>query len=140
MPNTLLYYPMVGMFLLTAVVGVRLAMLRFKAVRTGDLDGRYYQLNRGAETPVYLAKFSNNFDNLMATPTLFYVGCILTTTGHYVTTSSVIIAWLYVISRCLHTYIHTGRNQVMPRMRMFMLSLTLLTLLWLNLGFQLLTS
>ncbi len=137
MPNTLLYYPMIGMFLLTAYIGIRLAILRFKAVRVGDLDGRYYRLNRGAEKPEYLAKMSNNFDNLMATPVLFYLVCMMIINNHYVTMTNLVIAYLYVGSRALHSYIHTGRNRVMPRMRVFFVSLLLLLALWGDFAWQL---
>ena len=138
MTITTLYLPMITMFILTAVIGMSMARLRFKAVSSGDLDRHYYRLNRGAETPEYLAKFSNNFDNLMATPVLFYIVCIAITTSGFADVFNLSIAWLYVGSRVIHSLIHTRSNRVLPRMRIFMASLALLTTLWFSFAVHLL--
>ncbi len=140
MTITTLYLPMIAMFCLTAIIGMSMARLRFKAVSSGDLDGHYYRLNRGAETPEYLAKVSNNFDNLMATPILFYIACIAITTSGFADIFNFTIAWLYVASRVAHSLIHTRSNHIMPRMRIFMISLALLTTLWLSFTVYLLIS
>ena len=140
MTITTLYWPMIAMFTLTAIIGMSMARLRFKAVSSGDLNGRYYRLNRGGETPEYLAKVSNNFDNLMATPILFYIACIAITTSGFADVFNLTIAWLYVASRAIHSWIHTRSNRIMPRMRIFMTSLALLTTLWLSFAVNLFTS
>ena len=126
----MIYYPMIAMFILTAAVGMRMAFLRFKVVKTGELDPRYYILNRGYEVPECLAKVSNNFDNLMATPILFYIVCLAIGLNGYADALSVGLAWIYVATRVWHSFIHIGANRVMPRMRVFMASLAALTGLW----------
>ena len=136
MTITTLYWPMIAMFTLTAIIGMSMARLRFKAVSSGDLDGRYYRLNRGGETPEYLAKVSNNFDNLMATPILFYIVCIAISSSGFADVFNLTIAWLYVASRAIHSWIHTQSNRILPRMRIFMTSLALLTTLWLSFAYS----
>ena len=133
----MIYYPMIAMFILTAAVGMRMAFLRFKVVKTGELDPRYYILNRGYEVPERLAKVSNNFDNLMATPILFYIVCLAIGLNGYMDALSVGLAWIYVATRVWHSCIHIGANRVMPRMRVFMASLVALTGLWVLFTMQL---
>lgn len=136
MQADMIYYPMIAMFVLTAAIGMRMAFLRFNVVKTGELDPRYYKLNKGYEVPENLAKVSNNFDNLMATPILFYIVCLAIGLNGYADALSVGVAWIYVATRVWHSFIHIGANCVMPRMRAFMASLVALTGLWLFFAFN----
>ena len=70
-------YPVFALAFLTFAVASWMGRLRFAAVKRGDLSARYYRLNRGGEVPEYLAKVSQNYDNLLELPILFYVVSVL---------------------------------------------------------------
>lgn len=130
-------YPMFALALLTFGVALWMARLRFAAVQRGDLSADYYRLNRGGEPPEYLAKVSQNFDNLLELPILFYVGCLLVHVTGKVDGIYLAMAWTYVATRVLHSWIHTTYNDVMHRMVPFGLGTLVLIAMWLRLLFQL---
>lgn len=118
------------MVFLTFGIGIWLGALRFAAVKRGDLNPRYYALNKGAEPPDYLIKVSQNYDNLLALPVLFYViSAMLLITGK-VNAIQVVLAWAFVGTRYIHSYIHTTYNNVTHRMRAFMSGVVILITMW----------
>ena len=122
--------PVFALVFLTFGIGIWLGILRFMAVRKGDLNGRYYELNRGGKVPDYLAKVSHNYENLLALPILFYVISILLIIMAKVEIAQIILAWVFVASRYIHSYIHTTYNNVKHRMRAFLLGVVILIGMW----------
>jgi hypothetical protein len=122
--------PVFALVALTFGIGIWLGILRFAAVKRGDLNPRYYELNRGGKVPDYLAKVSHNYDNLLALPILFYVLAIILFASEKVETTQIILAWVFVVSRYVHSYIHTTYNNVRHRMRSFMLGVVILISMW----------
>ena len=130
MEQIAIFLPVFALVALTFGIGLWLGKLRFAAVRRGDLNPRYYELNRGGKLPDYLAKVSNNFDNLLALPLLFYVLAIMLFVTEKVEVSQIVLAWLFVASRYVHSYIHTTSNHVKHRMRAFLPGVALLIIMW----------
>lgn len=130
MAQTLIFMPVFALVALTFGMSLWLGRLRFTAVKRGDLNPRYYELNRGGKLPDYLAKVSNNFDNLLALPILFYVLSIMLFVTAKVELTQVILAWLYVISRYAHSFIHTTNNNLRQRMRAFLPGVVILICMW----------
>ncbi|MGD8526359.1 MAG: MAPEG family protein [Thioalkalispiraceae bacterium] len=122
--------PVFALVALTFGIGIRLGKLRLAAVKRGDLNPRYYELNRGGKVPDYLAKVSHNYDNLLALPILFYVVSIMLFVSGKVEIAQIILAWVFVVSRYVHSYIHTGYNNVRHRMRAFILGVVALIGMW----------
>jgi len=131
MNQNLILYPVFAQAALTFGVGIWLARLRFAAVRRGDLSPRYFAINRGGEVPEYLAKVSNNYNNLLELPVLFYVVTALLLITVNVEPAQVILAWIFTGSRLVHTYIHTTYNNVRHRLRAFLLGAVVLMVMWL---------
>ena len=130
MKQNLILLPVFGLAALTFGIGIRLAILRFTAVKRGDLSPRYFAINRGGEIPEYLAKVSNNYNNLLELPVLFYVVSVLLYVTNQVEPAQIILAWVFVCSRYLHSYIHTTYNNVRHRLRSFMLGVIVLISMW----------
>ena len=123
-------YPLFALVVLTFFVALWMGRLRFAAVKRGDLNVRYYRLNRGDEVPEYLAKVSQNYDNLLELPILFYVVTVLLYVTDRVEFAQLILAWLFVASRYVHSYIHTTSNQLRHRMWAFMTGVFALIGMW----------
>lgn len=135
-PDAILY-PMFALAMLTFGIALWMAYLRFAAVRRGDLNVGYYRLNREGTPPEYLARVSQNFDNLLELPILFYVICLAVYVSGQTDAVHVAMAWLYVGTRAVHSYIHTTYNDVLHRMLPFGLGTLVLIAMWLRLPFQL---
>ncbi len=123
-------YPAFAMIALTIFCMARMALLRWFAVKRGEIDPRYFVLFRGYDEPDKLAAYSRHVANLFETPILFYV-IVLTA---FVTGQSgywlLGLAWAYVGLRFVHTYVHLTSNVVLTRFRVFVLSMLTLTALW----------
>lgn len=123
-------YPAFAMIALTMFCMARLGMLRWVAVRKGEIDPRYFILFRGYEEPDRLAAYSRHVTNLFEAPLLFYV-IILTAFASGQTGNWLLgLAWTYVGLRFMHTYVHLTSNVVLIRFRIFVLSMLVLTALW----------
>jgi hypothetical protein len=130
--------PVFALAVLTFGIALWMGRLRFLAVRRGDLSPRYYELNRGGKVPDYLAKVSQNYDNLLELPILFYVLTCLLFVSQQVELAQVVMAWLFVGSRYVHSYIHTTTNILKPRMRSFLFGAFVLMAMWLLFMFRVL--
>ena len=82
---------------------------------------------------------SDNFQNLFETPVMFYVVCLGLYASQTVSLAPVVLAWLYVLTRYAHSWVHCGSNKVMWRFRCFAASVFTLIALWTIWGFALLT-
>lgn len=122
--------PAFAMFLLTAFSVFRLGYLRYTAVRRGEVDFRYFRLYRGYEEPENLAQHSRHVVNLFETPVLFYVIVIIAFVTAQGGMLPLVLAWLYVILRAGHTWVHLTSNKVLVRFRLFASSMLVLVLLW----------
>lgn len=138
MSQTFILYPAFVMALLTFLVAAWLLRCRIKAVREG-LKPTYFRLNQGAKVPAYVTKATQHYDNLFEMPVLFYVVLALIYTTAQVDWILLGLAWAYVITRILHTFIHLKDNQLLSRLRVFLLSCGILVLLWLWLFIKLIT-
>ncbi|MCB1845700.1 MAG: MAPEG family protein [Halioglobus sp.] len=118
------------LFALTMFVQFRLGILRFAAVKSGEVDPELYRSYEGYPEPERLRVHSRHLVNLYEAPLLFYVITIIAFITGNAGTMPVVLAWMYVILRCLHSYVHLTSNRVMLRFRLFLASLAVLIALW----------
>lgn len=133
-------WPMFAMFALSVFMVFRLGLRRIAAVKAKRVSARFYRAYRGYDEPDDLAIASRHVVNLFETPLLFYIGCMLILLTQQVNATVVGLAWLYVLCRYLHSYIHLTSNIVIWRLRIFALSLVVIVALWTVLGIQLATA
>lgn len=123
-------YPMFAMVLLTFVVGGITFIARINSVKSGAVKARYYKVMQSTDVPEALIQKSNNFNNLFQIPTLFYAaGCLIISLG-IVNQSAIVLSWLFVISRIVHSYIHITYNHILHRIYAFMAGNLCILLLW----------
>jgi hypothetical protein len=127
---TLILYPVFAMFLLVAVVLLRMRSMRFAAVRRKEVSPKYYRAFQGGEEPEPLRVISRHFSNLFEVPVLFYVGAIMIYVTHQVTPWLVWCAWAYVALRYVHTYVHLTSNNVVVRFSVYFASGFVLLVMW----------
>ncbi|MFT5420332.1 MAG: hypothetical protein ACI9D5_001076 [Candidatus Endobugula sp.] len=126
-------YPMVAMVLLTFVIGAIAAKVRFASVKGGQVSVKYYKLMHGEGVPEMVIKTSRCFNNQFEIPVLFYTACTLYISLGIESLVGIILAWLFVVLRCVHAYIHLTYNHLIHRMSSFWLAFISVIILWLNL-------
>lgn len=77
---------------------------------------------------------ANNYTNLFESPVLFYTAILLTLILMVQDSILVILAWTYVGSRFIHSFIHITYNRVMHRFMVFLFSSFVLFAIWVRLG------
>lgn len=80
------------------------------------------------------AAAADNFSNLFELPVLFYTAIMLTLILMVQDSILVILAWIFVITRYMHSFIHVTYNKVMHRFTMFLLSSFVMLAYWVRLG------
>lgn len=123
-------YPLAAMVLLTIIVGAYLLRLRIHAVKAGQIRLSQLRLNQSAEIPDKVTQAARNFSNLFEVPLLFYVAGCLAITMKFETLPVLIAAWLFVLSRIGHSWIHLTHNNVIHRLYAFMAGNACVITLW----------
>jgi hypothetical protein len=79
---------------------------------------------------------SDHFHNLLELPLLFYIATILIWSLQLSDNGYLVMGWLYVLLRFMHSAIHLSYNKVMHRLYAFAASFFVLLLIWLRLSFH----
>jgi hypothetical protein len=80
--------------------------------------------------PEKVAQVSNSFRNQFELPVLFYVLTILSIITRHADVIFVVLAWVFVLSRMVHAYIHVTSNQVMQRGGVYGIGAIVLIVMW----------
>ena len=98
--------------------------LRAGTVRPEDIGLR--ELN----WPKRTTQVSNAYSNQTELPTLFYILTILAYFSHHAGLLFVMLAWVFVVFRLLHAYVHVTSNVPNLRGALFGLGSTVLAIMW----------
>ena len=123
-------YPAFVLMALTMFCMIRLAFLRLAAVKSGEIDPRFFRLFRGYDEPDKLAAYSRHVVNLFEAPLLFYVIVLTASVTEQSGPWVFALAWAYVALRFVHSYVHLTSNVVIVRFRVFAVSMLTLIALW----------
>ena len=102
----------------------RAGALKSKQTRVGDIA--LGQPN----WPPRAQLISNNYNSQFQLPVLFYVLTILSIITRHADLVFVVMAWIFVLTRLVHTYIHTSTNYVPHRFNAFALGAFVLLAMW----------
>jgi len=130
MSQDLIVYPIFPLIALTFYIAFKLGRSKFIAVKRGDIGREFFEFNRGEDMPDYMEKYSKNYDNLLSLPILFYVLCGLLYMTELVNIGQVTLAWLFVITRFCHSYVHIKSNSVKLRSRFFIWGVMAIMAMW----------
>lgn len=125
MQNIHILGPVLAQILLTLAVYILLGRRKIAAVKAGQTDRSAAALDNKA-WPEAVVKVSNNLANQFEAPVLFYVLCFVLLALDQVGAVALTLAWLFVLSRYAHAWVHVGSNYVPLRFRLFVLGLLLL--------------
>jgi hypothetical protein len=126
-PNEV-FLPVLAQVLITIAGFMLLGVRKAKALRAGGVDRTKTALDNDA-WPDYVLMVSNNIRNQFQVPVLFYVLCFVFYSIAAVTTTVLVLAWAFVISRAIHAYIHMSSNYVPSRFRVFAIGLIIIIIM-----------
>ena len=90
--------------------------------------------------PAKPTQISNCYDSQFQIPLLFYVLVVLAWITKQADLLFVVMAWIFVLSRLAHAYIHTSSNHVPTRFRAFAFGMLVLLLMWIIFAIHILIS
>jgi hypothetical protein len=122
---------------LTFVLLVWMAYLRTSAINKGVVRVGDIAL-REPGWPSRATQIANAFHNQLELPVLFYVLTILAWITRHADYLFVVMAWIFVLSRLGHAFIHTTSNDVRVRGAVFGVGAIVLALMWLIFMFRIL--
>jgi hypothetical protein len=137
MPTAILL-PVIALVLLTAIVWVRLYVERIRELRQRRIDPQTLATSASGAQTLRHVQASDNLKNLFEVPVLFYALCAVLALAQSVSTFFVMGAWMYVVLRYIHSFIHLTYNRVTHRFAVYALSTIVLFVLWGVLGVQVL--
>lgn len=121
-------WPMIAHAALIFFLYWLLSVRRGKAVRSGSIQAGEFRENR--QEPPESLLVHNNLKNQFELPVLFYAVSM----ALYVSTAdnigSVILGWVFVLSRYAHAYVHITSNRLRYRRPLFMLGFFTNVLMW----------
>jgi hypothetical protein len=97
---------------------------------TGEMAMRYFG-------PVEMP--ANNLRNLFEMPVLYFALVPLLLITHHANHVQVLLAWIYIALRAVHSFIHIGPKKVMPRFMVYLASCIVLSAMWIGFAIDMLT-
>ncbi len=125
-------FSMVAQVVLTMVIFIRIGKARTASLVNGDLHIRDIALSNDA-WPDNVKKLGNNLQNQFETPIMFYTAVVLMAAlslDNWIIASAAVV---YVGLRVLHHIVHTGKNHVPTRFKVFVFGLGALSVMWIAL-------
>ncbi|GGE38056.1 hypothetical protein GCM10007276_14350 [Agaricicola taiwanensis] len=114
---------------LTFALMIWMGRMRVGAIRAGELQIRDMALGERV-WPARAQQASNAYHNQFELPVLFYVLTVLAIVSQKDDILFVILAWIFVITRLVHAWVHCTSNRVPLRMKVFVVGAVLLMVMW----------
>ena len=121
--------PLFVQVLLTFVIGFCMAGLRTGALTRREVKPRDIDLGQ-PNWPPRTTQFANCFRNQFELPVLFYVLTILAMATRQADFLFVVLAWVFVLMRLVHAYIHDTSNNLRMRGLWFAVGAIVLFIMW----------
>jgi hypothetical protein len=128
--QSLIFQPMGALALLTFIVLIQVPIRRFRAAFAGHVTPEDFALGESARVPGDVSLPNRNYMNLTELPILFYVLCLMLYVSSTLNQAMLVLAWVYVGLRVLHSLIHVTYNHVFHRLTVFVLSNIVLGTMW----------
>lgn len=131
-PDAILF-PVIALAALTFIVLACVPYRRFKAAFARKVTAEDFRYGESVNVPGDVSIPNRNLMNLLETPVLFYVACLIFCVTRSADGITLGFAWIYVVSRALHSLIHLTYNRVTHRLAAFVFGILMLIALWVRL-------
>lgn len=126
-----LLIPLLAQVFLTFAVMIIMYRRRVMEMKTKQIHPQKTKTRSVAQSVLSDSESAaDNYSNLLESPVLFYVAILLTLILMVQDSIIVLLAWTYVASRYVHSFIHISYNRVMHRFSVFIFSSFVLLAIW----------
>src|SRR5512132_2273848 len=122
--------PAVAMVALTIAVWLRMYMARVAEMKRERIHPQSVATSPQMAARLSDTRAADNFRNLFELPVLFYLALVVLAITGYVTTTALVLAWLFVALRVLHSAIQCTYNRVYHRFYVYLGGSLVLWALW----------
>jgi hypothetical protein len=122
--------PLFVLVLMTFVIGSWFPMVGVPMLRRGEVRPQDVDL-RQPNWPRPVQQINNSYTNQFELPVLFYVLTILAIISKHADLLFVVMAWIFVLARLAHAYIHVTSNNLSLRGPVFGIGVLVLAIMWL---------
>ncbi len=126
--TTAMFWPMIAHAFLVFILYYMLSKRRVAAIRSGSVDVRQFKENL-SEPPESLL-VHNNLKNQFELPMIFHAGVLAIFICNADNIITIGLAWIFVISRYAHSYVHVTSNRLLLRRPLFMIGFLATVLMW----------
>jgi hypothetical protein len=130
----LLALPMLALALLTFGVAVVLLVRRTREMRARHIHPQSVASANDMASKLEDNRAADNFRNLFEAPVLFYAAMLAAIALHGGAWGLLLLAWLYVALRLVHSIIHCTYNRVKHRFVVYLASMIVLFAIWCAVG------
>jgi hypothetical protein len=134
-PTQHLLLPAFVQVALTVYVLTRMGQGRVRAVRSGQV--KRSEIDTKSAYSETVQKFANNYVSQFELPVLFYVVLLFALVTGLVDGVLIGLAWAFVGTRLVHSFVHTGTNIIAMRFKVFVAGLVFLVGMWAWFGLRL---
>ncbi|MEW6981879.1 MAPEG family protein [Colwelliaceae bacterium 6471] len=131
-PAQLLVLAFVTLVLLNFLVAIRMLKVRITEMRTRKIAPQKVALSAQRTERLQDSRASDNYNHLFELPVLFYALCLLAIATQHIPNWLPTLAFIFVISRIIHSLIQCTYNKVMHRFAVFLFGLFLLMGMWIG--------
>ncbi len=108
---------------------------RVRAVRSGQV--KHSDIDTKSAYSETVQKFANNYVSQFELPVLFYAVLAFALATGLIDFVLIGLAWAFVGSRLVHSFVHTGSNMIATRFKVFVAGLVFLVGMWAWFGLRL---
>lgn len=123
-------WPMLALVGLTFVVWLLMYYRRLSEMHAKKIKPQALATVSQAHDQLANVTAAENFANLLETPVLFYVLCLSLYVTNLATEAQILMGWIYVALRVVHSGIHVTSNHVVSRWFFYVLSTICLFVMW----------
>jgi hypothetical protein len=134
-PTQHLLLPAFVQFALTVYVLGRMGQGRLRAVRLRQV--KRSEIDTKSAYSESVQKFANKYVSQFELPVLIYVVLAFALAKGLIDFVLIGLAWAFVGMRLVHSYVHTGRNRIPTRFKVFVAGLVFLVGMWAWFGLRL---
>jgi hypothetical protein len=127
--ETLLLYPVFVQVALMAVLHVMMGRARIGSLKSGEVkvkDIALRQPNWTART----TQIGNSYHSQLELPVVFFTLIAFVMITHSASTLMLVLAWVFVLARIVHAYIHTTSNDIKKRFPAYVFGGAVLLVMW----------
>lgn len=128
--DTSIWWPALAMAALTCAVWFRMYFMRIGQMKRERIHPQAVATSAQAAARLTDSRAADNFRNLFELPVLFYLALVVASLSGQVNAAVLVLAWLFVALRVLHSAIHCTYNKVMHRFQAYLVGGLVLWALW----------